>query len=118
MTPAPNSSAASPGDTDVAPSSPNKPSLDLSVTKVIGGALAAVTTALAASFFGVTGTLSGAAFGSVVSSVAAAIYATSLQTAGKKIKTTRSVVPRSSTLGSRAATPDLDPRDPAAVPPE
>jgi hypothetical protein len=93
-----------------------KAALDLNIAKVAGGALAAVTTAFSASFLGVSGTISGAAFGSVVSSVAAAIYASSLQTAGSKIKTTTSVVFRPSVNPSTGATDDPD--DPTTVPAE
>jgi hypothetical protein len=105
----------------VASSEPEKEGLDLNIHKVAGGALAAVTTAVAASFFGVNGTLTGAAFGSVISSVAAAVYATSLKRAGKKIKTTRSVAVRPSAAGAAAAAlagVSTDPNDPTAVPPE
>src|SRR5215203_1235367 len=58
----------------------------LSVPQIAAGALAAVTAAVAASFFGVAGTLIGAALGSVVSSVAAGLYATSLSRAARVIK--------------------------------
>jgi hypothetical protein len=90
-----------------------KPGLDLKPTQLAGGALAAVTTAVAASFFGVTGTIVGAAFGSVVSSVAAAVYATSLTRAGHRIKTVV-VAP----AGARGGTGAARPADPAAVPGE
>ncbi|HEY6794348.1 MAG TPA: hypothetical protein VI248_06665 [Kineosporiaceae bacterium] len=85
--------------------------LDLNPTKLAGGALAAVTSAVTASYFGVTGTIMGAAFGSVVSSVAAALYATSLTRAGERIKTV--VVSPSGAVGG---TGRADPADPAAVP--
>jgi hypothetical protein len=83
--------------------------LNLSFTNIAGGALAAVTTAVAASFIGVSGTVTGAAFGSVVSSVAAALYAASLKTAHSRIRTTRTVV------GQGGAG---DPQDPSALPAE
>src|SRR5690349_24090194 len=51
---------------------PEKPAGGLSVTQVSGGALAAVTAAVAASYLGVGGTLIGAAVGSVISTIAAA----------------------------------------------
>jgi hypothetical protein len=88
------------------------PALDLSFTKIAGGALAAVTTAVAASFLGVNGTLTGAAFGSIVSSVAAALYAASLKTAHTRIRTTRTVVTGRGRAGAE------DPEDPSAVPSE
>jgi hypothetical protein len=90
-----------------------KPALDLSFTKIAGGALAAVTTAVAASHLGVNGTLTGAAFGSVVSSVAAALYATSLKTAHTRIRATRTVV-SSAGRGQEAGGVG----DPTAMPPE
>jgi hypothetical protein len=88
------------------------PALDLSVTKIAGGALAAVTTAVAASFLGVSGTLTGAAFGSIVSSVAAALYAASLKTAHTRIRSTRTVITRSGAAASG------DPQDPSNLPGE
>src|SRR4051812_13905924 len=62
---------------------PQRRPLGLSLTQIAGGALAAVTAAVAASFFGVAGTLTGAALGSVVSSIGAAIYSTSLSRAAR-----------------------------------
>lgn len=105
--------------TDTAEAEATTPLLDLSFTKVIGGALAAVTTALAASFLGVTGTLTGAAFGSVVSSLAAAVYAASFRTAGTRIRATRTIVSRRSPGpdGDGDGEPE-DPTDPTTVPPE
>jgi hypothetical protein len=88
------------------------PALDLSFTKITGGALAAVTTAVAASKLGVNGTLTGAAFGSIVSSIASALYAASLKTAHTRIRTTRTVVTGRGVAGAG------DPEDPAAVPAE
>jgi len=87
------------------------PKLDLKPTQLAGGALAAVTSAVAASKFGVTGTVVGAAFGSLVSSVAAAVYATSLTRASRRIRTV--VVTPS---GARGGIGTSDPSDPAAVP--
>ncbi|MBK7722688.1 MAG: hypothetical protein IPI32_10845 [Austwickia sp.] len=48
--------------------------LGLSLTQLLGGAGAAVSSAVVASFLGVAGTLIGAAVGSVVSTVSAALY--------------------------------------------
>jgi hypothetical protein len=95
------------------------PALDLSFTKIAGGALAAVTTAVAASFLGVNGTLTGAAFGSIVSSVAAALYGASLKTAHTRIRTTRTVVTglgRAGGGGRGGGGTALDPQDPSGVP--
>jgi len=92
---------------------PKKGHLDLRPTQLAGGALAAVTSAVAASKFGVTGTVVGAAFGSVVSSVASAVYQTSLTRAGDRIRTIV-VTP----TGARGGTGTADPSDPTAVPGE
>ncbi|MFN0283545.1 MAG: hypothetical protein ACKVZ6_16440 [Kineosporiaceae bacterium] len=83
--------------------------LGLSMTQLSGSALAAVTSAVAASFLGVGGTLIGAAFGSVVSTVAGAAYASSLQTAAGRVRT---VVVRPGRDGVRGASQD----DPGRVP--
>jgi hypothetical protein len=53
----------------------------LRVAKLLAGALAAVTAAVAASFFGVDGTLIGAALGSVLVALGEALYARSLASA-------------------------------------
>src|SRR4051812_13710605 len=66
--------------------------IGVSTVQVGASAAAAVTSALAASFFGVAGTLIGAAFGSIVSTVAGALYSDYLRRAGERIKVTRSVV--------------------------
>ena len=52
---------------------------DVSVIQVMAGALAALTAAVLASTFGVEGTISGAAFGSVVATAGGAWYAWSLE---------------------------------------
>jgi hypothetical protein len=62
--------------------------LGLTFAQLVAGAAAAVTAAFAASRVGVGGTLMGAAFGSVISSVAAAAYGHSLTTAGKRLRGT------------------------------
>jgi hypothetical protein len=89
----------------VAVPTPQRRPLGLSLTQIAGGALAAVTAAVAASFLGVAGTLSGAAFGSVVSSIAAAVYSTSLSRAARA---SRVLVVRPGGLAAD---------DPAEVPP-
>ncbi len=63
--------------------------LGLSLTQVLGGALAAVTAALAASFLGVAGTIAGAAIGSLVATVGSAVYDHSLRTAGARLRIAR-----------------------------
>jgi hypothetical protein len=52
---------------------------DISVIQVVAGALAALTAAVLASTFGVEGTITGAAFGSVVATVGGAWYGWSLE---------------------------------------
>jgi hypothetical protein len=71
-----------------------------------------VTAAVAASFLGVAGTLVGAALGSVVSSVAAALYSTSLTRAARVSKV---LVVRPA--GSGTGPLEASAQDPAAVPP-
>jgi hypothetical protein len=52
---------------------------DISVIQIVAGALAALTAAVLASTFGVEGTITGAAFGSVVATVGGAWYGWSLE---------------------------------------
>ena len=86
--------------------------LGLSLTQIAGGALAAVTAAVAASFFGVAGTLTGAALGSIVSSVGAALDSTSLSRAARVSKV---LVVRPAGAGTGPL--EASAQDPAAVPP-
>jgi hypothetical protein len=58
-----------------------KPFLGLSGTQTLGSALAAVTSAVVGSFLGVAGTLIGAALGSIVATIAGALYARTLDSA-------------------------------------
>ncbi|HET9649418.1 MAG TPA: hypothetical protein VFP34_14480 [Microlunatus sp.] len=87
--------------TDVrAPNHPNPPStdspaqaeekkklLDLSLTQVVGGAMAAMTSAAIGSTLGVGGTIAGAALASIVAGVAGALYTSSLRTGRDKVRT-------------------------------
>ena len=57
----------------------------LSATQVAAGALAAVSSAVVASFFGLAGTLIGAALASVISTVSAALYSSSLHKTKEKL---------------------------------
>jgi hypothetical protein len=59
---------------------------DLTVNKVIAGAGAAATSAVAGSFFGAAGTVLGAALGSVVSMIATTIYQHSLDRTRDTVK--------------------------------
>lgn len=76
-------------DTTATPDAGDKPDrkLDLSLTQVAGGALAAMTTAALGSRLGVGGTIAGAAFASVVAAVAGSLYTASLRTTREKVKT-------------------------------
>lgn len=67
-----------------------KERLDLSFSQVLGGALAAVTSAVAASYLGVAGTLIGAALGSVIITVGTALYKLWLRSTNERL---RKVVP-------------------------
>jgi hypothetical protein len=66
--------------------------VSVSTVQVGASAAAAVTSALAASFFGVAGTLIGAAVGSIVSTIAGSLYTHYLGRAGERIKVTKDVV--------------------------
>ncbi|SHN49402.1 hypothetical protein SAMN05660350_00078 [Geodermatophilus obscurus] len=101
-----------------------KPSgTQLSATQVAAGALAAVSSAVVASFFGLAGTLIGAALASVISTVSAALYSNSLQRTNEKLRrargqlTGRQSAVEETTVAPAAATPPtqvlpahLDPR--------
>ena len=60
------------------PPAPERRKADLSVNKVIAGAGAAATAAVAGSYFGAAGTIAGAAIGSVVTTITTAAYQRSL----------------------------------------
>lgn len=61
------------------PPAPERPVLALSATALAAGALAAVTSAVIGSHLGTTGTLAGAAVGSVIGAVSTALYTFGLQ---------------------------------------
>src|SRR6059036_207725 len=58
----------------------------LSAAQVAASALAAVSSAVVASFFGVAGTLIGAALASVITTVSASLYATSLKKTNERLR--------------------------------
>lgn len=66
---------------------PKTTRLDLSITKILGGALAAMTAAALGSRLGVAGTVIGAAVASIVAAVASALYSASLAHTQEKVKT-------------------------------
>jgi hypothetical protein len=91
----------------------------LSPVQVAASALAAVSSAVVASFFGVAGTLIGAALASVIATVSGALYTESLTKTNTKLKrvlTGRSATPRSTSPAAgedpatRALPVHLDPR--------
>ncbi|MCW2811722.1 MAG: hypothetical protein JWP61_2180 [Friedmanniella sp.] len=66
---------------------PRARTLDLSVTQIIGGALAAMTAAFLGSRFSLAGTVAGAAMASIVAAVAGTLYTASLRTTREKVRT-------------------------------
>lgn len=64
-----------------------RPKLELSGVQLLGGALAATTSAVAASALGVAGTLAGAAVGSAVATIGASLYTYSLRRTSQTVKT-------------------------------
>lgn len=61
--------------------------LDLSVTQILGGALAAMTAAALGSQLSVAGTLVGAALASIIAAVAGSLYTASIRRTRDKVKT-------------------------------
>ncbi len=89
---------------DEGPDRPEKPRPALSVTQVVGGALAAMTAAALGSRLSVAGTLVGAALASVVAAVAGSVYTTSLRRTSQHV--TRVIASRNRSVPS---TPDRSP---------
>jgi len=87
------SGATNSPDVTVGHEKDEKDRLTLSVPQVAGGAMASVTTAFAASFFGVAGTLLGAAFGSVLSSIATVVFGHSLIKAKRTLRKAPATAP-------------------------
>ncbi|SNS34350.1 hypothetical protein SAMN06893096_103305 [Geodermatophilus pulveris] len=81
--PAPTDRPARPDDDEP------RTGVQLSATQVAAGALAAVSAAVVASFSGLAGTLIGAGLASVVSTVGAAVYGTSLQRTSRTLRRAR-----------------------------
>ncbi|MGO4604236.1 hypothetical protein [Terrabacter sp. 2YAF2] len=96
LTDAPSSSTGSTGPSGAAPaeSQPHPRSgfklLDLSLTQLLGGSMAAATAAALGSRLGVVGTIAGAAVLSVVSAIAAHVYTTSMARAKDAVVLVRS----------------------------
>jgi hypothetical protein len=72
---------------DDAEETATKKVIDLSLTQIVGGALAAMTAAALGSTLGVAGTIAGAALASVIAGVAGSLYTASLRTGGEKVRT-------------------------------
>ncbi|HJV14982.1 MAG TPA: hypothetical protein VJ625_13930 [Propionibacteriaceae bacterium] len=64
-----------------------KSGLDLSVTQILGGALAAVTAAVLGAQLSVFGTVIAAAMASIITAVGGSLYTASLRRTGDKVKT-------------------------------
>ena len=77
--------------------------LNLNVTQVAAGALAAVTSAVVASRFGIGGTLVGAGLASAVSTTGATVYSHVLRRTGSKARGVLEELPRHGHQGVRQA---------------
>jgi hypothetical protein len=66
---------------------PKRGGLDLSVTQIVGGALAAMTAAALGSQLSVAGTVVGAALASIIAAVAGSLYTASIRSTRQKVKT-------------------------------
>jgi hypothetical protein len=75
----------------IAPPAPTR-KVNLTTAQVGAAAAASVTSAVGASFLGAGGTIAGAAVGSVISTVAGALYTRSLETAQKRLRETTTVL--------------------------
>jgi hypothetical protein len=64
-----------------------KGGLDLSITQILSGALAAVTAAVLGAQLSVGGTVVGAALASIITAIAGSLYTASLRRTGDKVKT-------------------------------
>ena len=97
LTDAPSSSPGSTGPSGPSGAAPAEPHprsgfklLDLSLTQLLGGSMAAATAAALGSRLGVVGTIAGAAVLSVVSAIAAHVYTTSMARAKDAVVLVRS----------------------------
>ncbi|WP_409330167.1 hypothetical protein [Trujillonella humicola] len=96
---------------------PEKKKISLSPVQVTAGAMASVSSAVVASFFGVAGTLIGAALASVISTVSAALYSTSLARTNDRLRQVRVQLAAPGSPGSpgRTAADTADPAGATAV---
>jgi hypothetical protein len=96
---APISTTPTPAAIGTAPTTDPPKWPDLNLNKIVAGAGAAATAAVAGSFFGAEGTVLGAALGSVISTLATAIYQLSLDRTRDRVKV-RITLPARRTTGS------------------
>jgi hypothetical protein len=85
--------------------------LGLSVSQLVGSAVAAAAAAFGASYLGVAGTIIGAAVASVIATVASAMYTTSVHRTRQVVRTTVT-----QWTGTAAIAPVVDPGAPPAAP--
>jgi hypothetical protein len=115
--PTPAPSGAAPPTEPLPPPAPTK-KINLTAAQVGASAAASATSAVGASFLGAGGTIAGAALGSVVTTVAGALYTRSLERAGSRLRDTTTVlVKRMPSDGVRASSVPThlgDVADPAA----
>jgi hypothetical protein len=96
-----------PGD---GPTPDEKPKPALSLTQVVGGALAAMTAAFLGSRLSVAGTVVGAALASVVAAVAGAVYTSSIRRTSQTVSTVwRTVVRPDGRGGTETVTEEVTP---------
>jgi hypothetical protein len=95
---------------------PNHGVVKVNTVKLGASAGAAVTSAIAASFLGTSGTLIGAAAGAIISTVAGDLYTKSLDRAATKLQITKSMMVQRFPGDSGAATAVASRRGPALEP--
>ncbi len=103
-----------PHDTDHKPARP----LGLSPAQIAGSALSAVSAAFVASWAGTTGTLIGAAVGSVIATIGAALYTSSLRRSSEAVRRAASQVRQTSRITSTLprTTTDARPQESVVLP--
>jgi len=82
-----NHTAKSSNDSQAGEKKSKKRQLDLSVTQIVGGALAAMTAAALGSQLSVAGTVVSAALASIIAAIAGSLYTASLRHTRDKVKT-------------------------------
>lgn len=85
---------------------PRERFLDLSLTQVVGGSLAAATAAALGSRLGLVGTIAGAGLISVVSAVAASVYTQSLRRTRARLRRERPLRTADTQAGALVTAPD------------